>query len=84
MDTYSTVLTLLNAAALGYVVFTRLRASDLSYVTQVIHQVEAGICPDCESVHPEAARHDGPDNFWTVFHCPECGHSLRTHAAPRR
>lgn len=81
MDIPLAVLALLFACA-GYVCFVaRGRANCSSFINEMLHRVEAGICPRCESVHPEASKHSGPNDFWTRFQCPDCGHSIQAHAS---
>lgn len=75
---------LLFAAAMGLLYFSRARAQepelpDVSPFEHLLYDLEAGICPKCESVHPEAATHTGPDGFWTNFSCPECGYRMSAH-----
>jgi predicted RNA-binding Zn-ribbon protein involved in translation (DUF1610 family) len=77
---------LLFAVALGLLYLFRARVSDPddAPIIRIIHDLEAGICPKCESVHPEAATHTGPHGFWTNFKCPECGYSMIAHVHHRQ
>ena len=75
---------LLLAGALGLLFFSRARVPEPnqledSPIGQLLHDIEAGICPKCESVHPEAATHTGSHGFWTTFRCPECSYSMSAH-----
>lgn len=75
---------LLIAGALGLLYLTRARDTEPDFlddtpIGKLLHDLEAGICPKCESVHPEAATHTGPHGFWTNFKCPECGYSMSAH-----
>jgi hypothetical protein len=44
-----------------------------------LQHMERGECPVCHAWHPEAALHSGANNFWTEFHCPECGYTVTAH-----
>lgn len=76
---------LLFAAAVGLLYLTRARPrngelpADAAPIEHLLHELEAGICPKCESIHPEAATHSGPHGFWTNFTCPECGYTMSAH-----
>mgnify|MGYP001580630920 CR=1 FL=1 len=75
---------LLVAAAGGFLYFTRARAPEQSYhvetsIGRFLHDLEEGICPKCESVHPEAATNTGDNGFWTSFTCPDCGYTMKAH-----
>lgn len=74
---------LLLAVALAALYFTRSRQPEddplETSIERLLHDLEAGICPNCEAIHPEAATHVGPHGFWTVFRCPECHYSMSAH-----
>lgn len=80
---------LLFAAAVGMLYLTRARAKkpdlphDAAPIEHLLHDLEAGICPRCESIHPEASTHSGPHGFWTNFQCPECHYTMRAHVHRR-
>ena len=63
----------------GVLRVSRMRPRFANKADKMIHELEAGICPECSSVHPEAATHDGPDNFWVNFKCPECNYTMNAH-----
>lgn len=52
-------------------------------IEKMLYELEQGICPKCESIHPEATKHTGPNGFWTVFKCPECHYSMSAHVHHR-
>ena len=74
---------LLVAAAGGFLYLTRARAPETLHsetsIGRLLHDLEGGICPKCESVHPEAATNTGDHGFWTSFTCPECGYTMKAH-----
>lgn len=75
---------LLLAALFGLLYLSRARAQEVeppddTPFGHMLHDLEAGICPRCEAVHPEAATHTGPHGFWTNFRCPECGYAMSAH-----
>lgn len=75
--------------ALSLLCFIRARTMkdeppDDTQFSHMLHNMEVGICPQCEAVHPEAATHTGPRGFWTNFRCPECGYAMSAHIHRRR
>lgn len=80
---------LLFAAAVGLLYLSRARVRPETSATEteiehLLHDLEAGICPRCEAVHPEALDHAGPNGFWTVLKCPECGYTMSAHVHHRQ
>lgn len=78
------IISLFFAATLGLLYLIRARAMegeslDDTPLDHMLHNLEMGICPRCEAVHPEAATHADSRGFWTNFRCPECDYTMSAH-----
>lgn len=82
MEASPEILSGLLIASVSLIRFSRSRFGKQQFANEadkIVHELEAGVCPNCASVHPEATRHTGPDGFWLNFKCPECEYTMNAH-----
>ena len=52
---------------------------EVSPMDKILRRVKNGRCPQCDELHPESIQHEGKNDFWMSFECPNCGYKIKAH-----